>query len=130
MDKQIEEYGFQQMEVWIESLIFSSRVFTFMENLYSQERTEGILTKIEQAAMDIPGKIAFGRTMGFGKDYLDAIQQAERELLMVLSYLHLLHIQKWIGAYGLDVLERKSTGLARKMKSLARIIKRLIDQRA
>lgn len=124
MDKQIEEYGFQQMEVWIESLIFSSRVFTFMENLYSQEITEGILTKIEQAAMDIPAKMAFG------KDYLEAIQQAEREIQVVLSYLHLLHIQKWIGAYDLDVLERKSTGLARKMESLVRIIKRLIDQRA
>jgi len=130
MDKQIEEYGYQHMEVWRESLIFSSRVFNCMENLYSQERTKGILIKIEQAAMDIPAKIAFGRTMGFGMGYLDAIQEAEGEIQMVLSYLHLLHIQKWIGAYDLDVLERKGMGLARKMKSLARIIQRLIDQSA
>jgi four helix bundle protein len=90
-------------------------------------RSKGVLAKIEKAAMNVPAKIAYGKAMGQSFGYLKALRQAEGNVHMLSSYLHLMRQLKWISASEFVQLEKEGLRLARKISSLIVILQILLE---
>lgn len=124
MDKMIDKFGFEDLDVWQKAVEFATKVINLAEQIQTNRKHFRLIEQLESSSTSIALNIAEGKGRYSKKEFIQFLYIARGSLYETIALLIIFHKNNWINVNQLEELKALGNEIGKMLSSLIKSLKK------